>query len=79
MFSVWYDKGEALFKEAKYEEANTCFNEAITLRPESYNSWFLKASTLLLLERYNEALACKDEAERINPKRFNEFLDKEKK
>ncbi|HHT9125059.1 MAG TPA: tetratricopeptide repeat protein [Candidatus Brocadiia bacterium] len=58
----WFDKGNALYKSGKYEEANTCFNKAIEIDPQNAEAWVQKGFALRRLYRYEGAITCFDKA-----------------
>ena len=62
-----YNKGVALIKLKKYEEAITYFNEAIKLDPNNGLYWGNKGFALYLLKKYVEAITCYDEAIKLDP------------
>ena len=66
----WNDKGRALYKQGKYEEAIKCFDKAIEIDPNFISAWELKGGVLDMLGRHEEAQKCFDKAESIrNPKK----------
>ncbi|CAD8188583.1 unnamed protein product [Paramecium pentaurelia] len=61
-----FDQGEKLFRERKYQEALTAFNDSLLM---GYNHDFVynwKAITLNHLNKYDEAIKCFDLALQIN-------------
>jgi tetratricopeptide (TPR) repeat protein len=65
--NFWYYKGRALYKEKKYEEANACFDEALTENSEHYLTWNKKGMALYRQKKFKEAIPCFDEAIRLKP------------
>ena len=42
----WCDKGDALTKSGRHEEALQCFDKALELAPRYAKAWALKGATL---------------------------------
>ena len=42
-----------------------CYDKAIRLDPEDYDTWLNKGNSLVKLERYEEAIECYDKAIRL--------------
>ena len=55
---TWNDKGIALGKLEKYEEAIACFDEVIKLDPEDFAAWKNKGTALKTSGRDEEAEQC---------------------
>ena len=49
------DKGREFSKQGRYEEALKAFEEAINLKPQSFEAWMGKGSTLMHMARFKEA------------------------
>lgn len=62
-----YKKGEQLANSGNYAQALTCFDQAITIQPQSVAAWVFRGVVLIHLERYKEALASCDRALSILP------------
>jgi|GEM_PF-441768 len=56
------DKGDALAKSGRDEEALQCFDKALAIDPQYAKAWALKGATLGMLDRHEEALQCFDKA-----------------
>jgi len=65
---AWFNKGNALSDQGRYDEAIEAFDEAIRLDPENAGAWFNKGKALGDQGRYDEAIQAYDEAIRIDPK-----------
>jgi len=63
----WFDKGLALYKQSKYDEAIVAYDEAIRLNPNLVAVWGAKGIALYSQGRYNESIKAFDEAIRLNP------------
>jgi tetratricopeptide (TPR) repeat protein len=66
----WYERGDALANQGRYEEALACFEQAIALNPDmpsAIESWVFRAVMLLYLERFDQALESCDRALAIEP------------
>ena len=55
---TWYNKGIALLRLERYEEAIACFDEAIRLDPEYLLALYAKGNLLRKLGRDEEAEQC---------------------
>ena len=71
---IWL--GDSLYYLSKYNEAITCFDQAIQINPKHENSWYYKGrfneliwlgKSLSKLERFEEAIKCYEESLKINP------------
>jgi tetratricopeptide (TPR) repeat protein len=60
--------GATLQVQRKYEEALTCFDEALGLDPKCAPAWCNKVNALGNLGRHKEAITCFDEALGLDPK-----------
>ena len=65
----WFNKGEALFDQSKYDEAVECFTKAIELNPYVAEYWNKKGNSLRRLGKYAGALECYDKAVNLEPNR----------
>ena len=73
---AWNNKGYALAKLGRYEEAIRCFDKAIEIDPKHAVAWNNKGVTLGELGRYEEAIRCYDKALEIDPKDANAWNNK---
>ena len=64
----WYNKGTALSKQGKYDEAIQAYDEAIELDPKSFAAWTNKGTSLSKQGKYDEAVEAYNEAIRLDPK-----------
>ncbi len=62
------DKGAALAKLGRYEEAISCYEHALEIDPKDAGAWSNKGATLGDLGRYEEMIFCCDHALEIDPK-----------
>lgn len=65
---AWNDKGAALEKQGKLDEAIQAFDKAIELNPNFALAWSNKALMLFKAKRYDEALEAVNKAIELNPK-----------
>jgi tetratricopeptide (TPR) repeat protein len=63
----WSLKAGALYKQGKYNEAITAYDEAIRLDPNRALVWNNKGTALSELGKYDEAIEAYDEAIRLDP------------
>ncbi len=75
-FMAWYNKGLALAKLGKYEEAIECFDKAIELNPNFAPAWNNKGVALAKLGKYEEAIKCYDKALEIDPNYYYAWNNK---
>jgi len=64
----WCDRGGALAKSGRDQEALQCFDKALAIDPKDAMVWALKGATLGTLDRHEEALQCFDKALAIDPR-----------
>ena len=64
---AWYNKGVALWKLGRHEEALRAWEEALRLKPDDPEVWNNKGVALDELGRREEALCAYDEALRLKP------------
>jgi len=64
----WRDKGDALAKSGRHQEALQCFDKALEIDPKDAKAWALKGATLGMLNRHEEALQCLDKALELDPR-----------
>jgi Flp pilus assembly protein TadD len=60
-------KGKTFLKEGSFEEALSCFEQALLLEQNNAEIWNQKGATLRSLGRYNEALECFNKALELDP------------
>ena len=63
------NKGDALAKLDRYEEALTCFDQALKQTPDNPVIWENKLTALQQLGRNKEAEACKKKLEELRKPR----------
>jgi tetratricopeptide (TPR) repeat protein len=64
---AWYNKGFALDKIGRYEEALECYDKTLELCPDDGEAWFNKCELLDKLGKYREAVECYDNVLGLNP------------
>ena len=60
-------KGKTLLMEGDFEQALSCFEQAILLDQKNAELWNLKGAALRSLGRYDEALECYNTALELDP------------
>ena len=55
---AWNNKGLALYKLGRYEEAIECYDRALQIDPDNAVAWTGKGVALGMLRRYEEAMKC---------------------
>mgnify|MGYP003953699299 CR=1 FL=1 len=63
---MWFDEGNALVKDGKYEDAIKCYDKVLEIDPNYVKAWTNKSNALLELGRYEDAIVCSDNALKIN-------------
>ncbi len=63
---VWIDKGVALARQYKLNQAIKYFNKAITINPENEKAWGLKGLTLIQQGKPIEAIDCYNKIIELN-------------
>jgi hypothetical protein len=61
----WYNKGNALAGQGKYDEAIQAYDQAIQLKPNYDSAWYYKGVALKALGRTNESNAAFSEAKNL--------------
>lgn len=61
------ENGNALFKEASYEDALKCYEKAVQHSPSYADAWYGKANVLGIQGKYEESIACLDKVLNIDP------------
>ena len=64
----WNSKGWVLYKLAKFEEALSAFDKAISLEPKWDKPWFNKGKVYYDLDKFSEAKQFLEHALSLNPK-----------
>ena len=64
-------KGENFLKDGNYQEALSCFEQAIILKPNDPDLWNSKALALRSIGRYEEAIECFNKSLEIDPRDKN--------
>lgn len=63
----WLNRGIALTRDRRWEEAITCYDHALALNPGYERAWFNKGAALGPLGRMEEAVSCFEHALELNP------------
>ena len=61
------NKGIALTKQGKLNEAIECYDKVIEINPEDEKAWNNKGITLAEQEKFNKAIECYNKVIEINP------------
>jgi tetratricopeptide (TPR) repeat protein len=64
---VLYNRGRAYYNERAYDQAVSCFSQAIYANPDFFQAWNMRGLSLALLEKYPEAIKDYDQAILLNP------------
>ncbi len=63
----WHDKGIALSRLGRYEEALDAYNKALEINPQYAKAWYNKGDALYVLNRYEETLEAYEKAVKLDP------------
>src|SRR5271157_4331218 len=74
--AAWYNKGRALYKLNKSDEAITAYDKAIIINPQDSDAWENKGTTLAKLGKFYEAIKAYDKAIEIDPQHSNAWYNK---
>jgi len=66
--SVWYNLGEELLKNGKYNESLDAYSEAIEMNMSFSEAWNHRGVALFDLKRFNESMDCFNKTIEIDPK-----------
>jgi tetratricopeptide (TPR) repeat protein len=64
---TWFEKGNSLYLEGRYQEAIASYDNALKFKPDNHDAWCNRGSALGNLGRLEEAIASCDEALKIKP------------
>jgi Flp pilus assembly protein TadD len=64
----WFERGNALYIDSKYEEAILAYDKAIEIDPQSEPTWNNKGTALDKQGKYDEAIIAYNKAIEIDPK-----------
>ncbi len=59
---AWYNKGLALYKSWKNQDAINCYDKVLELNPEFADAWYNKGLALYRLSKYMGAIECYNKA-----------------
>ncbi len=68
---AWYNKGVAIGKLNKSDEALIAYDKAIEINPQNSDAWYNKAVILNKLSKSAEAINAYEKAIEINPQLRN--------
>ena len=63
---AWNNKGNALARLGKFEDALRCYDRALELDPGYRGAWVNMGFVLTKMGRFDEAASCADEALRLD-------------
>jgi len=64
----WLKKGDDLYDQGKFDEAISCYDNAIEKDPKNKLAWMNKGAALLELMKSDEAISCYDRVTELYPK-----------
>lgn len=72
----WLKKGNALFDQAKYDEAIASYNKVIEINPKNKWGWINKGDALTQLTKYDEAIKIYNKAIELFPQSADVWCNK---
>lgn len=67
LYRLWNGQGYSMLRDSYYEDALTCFNQAIAIDPDQAESWYGRGEALSLLGWHREAFSCFNTALELAP------------
>ena len=64
---AWYNRGYALRKLGRLEEAVASYDQALKIKPDKYEAWYNRGILLIKLGRWKEGFANINKGQEINP------------
>lgn len=74
--SIWFEKGDSLYKAERYEEAIRCYDQALKLDPRKAGAWNNKGLSISKLGRHEEAILSFKKAIELNSRYVNAWYNK---
>lgn len=69
-YPVWYNRGNALLRLGRYEQAIDSYSKALRYNPTEYEAFYNKGNALFFLKRYEEAIKSYDSCLRFHKECF---------
>ena len=69
-----YRQGKTLYQLKRYEEAQSAYQKALSIRPNYTEAWVGQGNALQQLQRYEEALAAYEKAIQIDPEDWQAWV-----
>lgn len=70
----WLEKGNFLYEQGRYDEADASYDRCILLNPQLEAAWFNKGNALYMQGNYDNALLAFDKAIEISPQDANAWI-----
>ncbi len=70
----WLEKGNLLYEQGRYDEADASYDRCILLNPQLEAAWFNKGNALYMQGNYDNALLAFDKAIEISPQDANAWI-----
>ncbi|MBH8576398.1 tetratricopeptide repeat protein, partial [Nostocaceae cyanobacterium CENA369] len=75
--NLLFKLGNLLSTAKEYEQAITCFDQALKIQPDYYEAWIYQGALLCdYLQRHQEASTCFDQALRIKPDEYKAWYNR---
>jgi len=78
LFKEWFEKGYAFWKLGKYQEAISCYDEAVKINSKDAFTWHLKGKSFFELNSYEQAIDCYNKTLELDPRYALVLSDKAK-
>ncbi len=78
LFKEWFGKGCAFWESGKYQEAISCYDEAIKINPKDAFTWYVKGRSFFELGSYEQAVGCYNKTLELDSKYALALSDKAK-
>ncbi|MGF1496016.1 MAG: tetratricopeptide repeat protein [Elainellaceae cyanobacterium] len=67
---IWYERGDELFQQQRFQRAIPCYEKALRAVPDDYFIWFKLAMALENVQRHVDAIACYDRVVQLQPEDY---------
>ncbi|MEB3355534.1 MAG: serine/threonine-protein kinase [Synechococcales bacterium] len=69
-YLVWYERGDELFQQQRFQRAIPCYEKVLQAVPDDYFAWFKLAMALENVQRHVDAIACYDRVVQLQPEDY---------
>jgi len=72
----WVGRGNSLSRSGRYDDAASCYDQAIEMEPELADAWDGKGGALMMTGSYDKAVRCYERALEIDPNSAESWYNK---